>query len=210
VTYRGQMLEVEIGLEDVGYRLREGESMVIRHETEENSAKSGTAAGRPVDQQVARIARKWVTESIPPSLCGEPPSMLGRLGPGMDKLPFRCTRGYAALLTSPAARQASIGAPLIRDLQHEELIGTEFGNSQNAGVAIRSEKTRIPQSRAEPRSRPSWRGFNMALGATEVAGDWDQGRSDEEEVPVGVLTVGARLQTPMSPSRTLDRANLRI
>jgi alpha,alpha-trehalose phosphorylase len=35
VTYRGQMLEVEIGLEKVEYALRAGECLVIRHETEE-------------------------------------------------------------------------------------------------------------------------------------------------------------------------------
>jgi len=35
LTYRGQMLEVEIGLETVQYALREGERLVIRHETEE-------------------------------------------------------------------------------------------------------------------------------------------------------------------------------
>jgi len=35
VTYRGQMLEVEIGQEKVEYTLREGKSLVIRHETEE-------------------------------------------------------------------------------------------------------------------------------------------------------------------------------
>jgi alpha,alpha-trehalose phosphorylase len=35
LTYRGHMLEVEIGLEKVEYVLREGESLVIRHETEE-------------------------------------------------------------------------------------------------------------------------------------------------------------------------------
>jgi alpha,alpha-trehalose phosphorylase len=35
VTYRGQRLEIEIGLEKVEYVLREGESLVIRHETEE-------------------------------------------------------------------------------------------------------------------------------------------------------------------------------
>jgi alpha,alpha-trehalose phosphorylase len=34
LTYRGQMLEVEIGLETVTYTLREGEYLVIRHETE--------------------------------------------------------------------------------------------------------------------------------------------------------------------------------
>jgi alpha,alpha-trehalose phosphorylase len=35
VTYRGQLLEVEIGLEKVEYTLREGERLVIRHEAEE-------------------------------------------------------------------------------------------------------------------------------------------------------------------------------
>jgi len=35
VTYRGQLLEVEIGLEKVEYALREGDRLVIRHETEE-------------------------------------------------------------------------------------------------------------------------------------------------------------------------------
>jgi len=35
VTYRGQMLDVEIGLQKVEYTLREGKSLVIRHETEE-------------------------------------------------------------------------------------------------------------------------------------------------------------------------------
>jgi alpha,alpha-trehalose phosphorylase len=35
LTYRGQMLQVEIGLEKVQYALREGECLVIRHETEE-------------------------------------------------------------------------------------------------------------------------------------------------------------------------------
>jgi len=35
LTYRGQVLQVEIGLEKVQYALREGERLVIRHETEE-------------------------------------------------------------------------------------------------------------------------------------------------------------------------------
>jgi alpha,alpha-trehalose phosphorylase len=35
LTYRGQMLEVEIGLETVTYALREGECLVLRHETED-------------------------------------------------------------------------------------------------------------------------------------------------------------------------------
>ena len=35
LTYRGQMLEIEIGLDKVEYALREGEGLVIHHETEE-------------------------------------------------------------------------------------------------------------------------------------------------------------------------------
>jgi alpha,alpha-trehalose phosphorylase len=35
LTYRDQKLEVEIGLEEVSYTLREGDCLVIRHETEE-------------------------------------------------------------------------------------------------------------------------------------------------------------------------------
>ena len=35
LTYRGQRLQVEIGPEDVEYALREGDRLVIHHETEE-------------------------------------------------------------------------------------------------------------------------------------------------------------------------------
>ena len=35
LTFRDNMLEVEIGVEKVEYTLREGESLKIRHETEE-------------------------------------------------------------------------------------------------------------------------------------------------------------------------------
>jgi alpha,alpha-trehalose phosphorylase len=35
VTYRGQILEVEISLERVQYTLREGKRLLIRHETDE-------------------------------------------------------------------------------------------------------------------------------------------------------------------------------
>ena len=35
VTYRGQRLEVEIGVEKVEYSLREGNFLLIRHEAEE-------------------------------------------------------------------------------------------------------------------------------------------------------------------------------
>jgi alpha,alpha-trehalose phosphorylase len=34
LTYRGQLLEVEIGLDKVEYALREGNALTIRHETE--------------------------------------------------------------------------------------------------------------------------------------------------------------------------------
>jgi alpha,alpha-trehalose phosphorylase len=51
VTYRSQMLDVEIGAEKVEYTLREGNSLVIRHETEEIQLTRETpAAVRPVSQ----------------------------------------------------------------------------------------------------------------------------------------------------------------
>jgi alpha,alpha-trehalose phosphorylase len=51
VTYRGQRLEVEIGLEKVEYALREGESLLIRHETEEiNLTQQKPIAIRPVSR----------------------------------------------------------------------------------------------------------------------------------------------------------------
>ncbi len=51
VTYRGQMLEVEIGLEKVEYALREGECLVIRHETEEiQLTREQPMAVRPVSR----------------------------------------------------------------------------------------------------------------------------------------------------------------
>ena len=51
VTYRGQILEVEIGLENVEYRLREGECLVIRHETEEvQLTRENSVIVRPVSR----------------------------------------------------------------------------------------------------------------------------------------------------------------
>jgi alpha,alpha-trehalose phosphorylase len=35
LTYRGQLLEVEIGLDNVEYALREGNALTIRHEAEQ-------------------------------------------------------------------------------------------------------------------------------------------------------------------------------
>src|SRR5258708_23242884 len=49
VTYRGQMLELEIGLEKVEYTLREGESLISRHEREEiKLTRESPVAVRPV------------------------------------------------------------------------------------------------------------------------------------------------------------------
>jgi alpha,alpha-trehalose phosphorylase len=52
VTYRGQRLEVEIGLDKVQYRLRDGEYLVIRHETEE------IQLTREHPQAVRRVSRE--------------------------------------------------------------------------------------------------------------------------------------------------------
>jgi alpha,alpha-trehalose phosphorylase len=52
VTYRSRRLEVEIGLEKVEYALREGESLVIRHETEEvHLTRQDPVAVRPVSRR---------------------------------------------------------------------------------------------------------------------------------------------------------------
>jgi alpha,alpha-trehalose phosphorylase len=52
VTYRGQRLEVEIGQDKVEYTLREGESLVIRHETEEvRLSRENPVAVRPVSRR---------------------------------------------------------------------------------------------------------------------------------------------------------------
>src|SRR6266581_8077741 len=51
LTYRGQMLEVEIGPETVQYALRAGERLVIRHETEEiQLTREHPLAVRPVSR----------------------------------------------------------------------------------------------------------------------------------------------------------------
>jgi alpha,alpha-trehalose phosphorylase len=52
VTYRGQLLEVEISLDKVEYALREGERLVIRHETEEvELTREKARAVRPVSRR---------------------------------------------------------------------------------------------------------------------------------------------------------------
>jgi alpha,alpha-trehalose phosphorylase len=49
VTYRGQLLEIEISLDNVEYALREGERLVIRHETEAvELTRDNPVAVRPV------------------------------------------------------------------------------------------------------------------------------------------------------------------
>ena len=54
LTYRGQVLEVEIGVETVEYTLREGEFLVIRHETEEiRLTRDNPTAVRPVSTRLA-------------------------------------------------------------------------------------------------------------------------------------------------------------
>ena len=52
VTYRGQLLEVEISLDKVEYALREGERLVIRHETKEvELTREKARAVRPVSRR---------------------------------------------------------------------------------------------------------------------------------------------------------------
>ena len=52
ITYRGQLLEVEIGLDKVEYALREGERLVIRHEKEElELTEENPRAVRPVSRR---------------------------------------------------------------------------------------------------------------------------------------------------------------
>jgi alpha,alpha-trehalose phosphorylase len=52
ITYRGQLLEVEIGLEKVEYALREGERLVIRHEKQEvELTREHPVAVRPVSRR---------------------------------------------------------------------------------------------------------------------------------------------------------------
>jgi alpha,alpha-trehalose phosphorylase len=52
LTYRGQLLEVEIGLDKVEYALREGERLVIRHEMQEvELTRENPRAVRPVSRR---------------------------------------------------------------------------------------------------------------------------------------------------------------
>jgi alpha,alpha-trehalose phosphorylase len=57
VTYRGQILEVEISGDRVEYTLREGESLVIHHETEElRLTRESPSAIRPVSNYLGRFS----------------------------------------------------------------------------------------------------------------------------------------------------------
>jgi alpha,alpha-trehalose phosphorylase len=52
VTYRGHMLEVEIGREEVIYALRDGECLIIHHETEKiQLTREQALAVRPVSRR---------------------------------------------------------------------------------------------------------------------------------------------------------------
>ena len=52
VTYRGQLLEVEIGLDKVEYALRGGDRLVIRHEKQElELTRENPRAIRPVSRR---------------------------------------------------------------------------------------------------------------------------------------------------------------
>jgi alpha,alpha-trehalose phosphorylase len=56
VTYHGQRLEVEISLDKVEYALREGECLVIRHETEEvRLSRENPVAVRPVSRRIPAV-----------------------------------------------------------------------------------------------------------------------------------------------------------
>ena len=56
VTYRGQMVEIEIGQEKVEYTLREGDGLTIRHEKEEIQPDEGASRGRPPGEQEVRVS----------------------------------------------------------------------------------------------------------------------------------------------------------
>ena len=53
VTYRGQMLEIEMSSERVEYTLREGDSLTLHHETEElRLTRERPSAARPVSRHL--------------------------------------------------------------------------------------------------------------------------------------------------------------
>jgi alpha,alpha-trehalose phosphorylase len=56
VTYHGNRLEIEIGQDRVEYALSEGDSLVIRHETEEvRLTRNNPVAVRPVSRRIAAV-----------------------------------------------------------------------------------------------------------------------------------------------------------
>ena len=58
VTYRGQTLDVKVGIREVEYSLRAGDNLVIRHETNEiRLTREHPTAVRPVSDQIKRTGR---------------------------------------------------------------------------------------------------------------------------------------------------------
>jgi len=58
VTYRGQTLDVKVGIREVEYSLRAGDNLVIRHETDEiRLTRERPTAVRPVSDQIKRSGR---------------------------------------------------------------------------------------------------------------------------------------------------------
>jgi alpha,alpha-trehalose phosphorylase len=58
VTYRGQTLDVKVGIREVEYSLRAGDNLVIRHETDEiRLTREHPTAVRPVSDQIKRSGR---------------------------------------------------------------------------------------------------------------------------------------------------------
>jgi alpha,alpha-trehalose phosphorylase len=59
VTYRGQILEIEVSGESVEYTLREGESLTFQHETEElHLTRERSSAIRPVSRRLLNVAQR--------------------------------------------------------------------------------------------------------------------------------------------------------
>jgi alpha,alpha-trehalose phosphorylase len=65
LTYRGQTLEVEIGLGKVEYALRGGDFLTIRHETEEiQLTRKNPMAVRPISRDKDTHARMLSAKSL--------------------------------------------------------------------------------------------------------------------------------------------------
>jgi hypothetical protein len=66
VTYRGQLLEIEMDLEKVKYALRDGERLVIRHETEELELTRKNPLAAACEQEL-RTAGATPRDRLPPA-----------------------------------------------------------------------------------------------------------------------------------------------